>query len=150
MVATALRASMHFLGRHHHLTAIVAVIGGNTMTPPQLARDTPVLNILHPVEVGLVKPLGNKLHFPVSDHLHSRFCQRLHLHEPLLTNPRLHGGATAVACAYIVAVILNLHQSALGLQVLDNGLTSLVAIHTGVLGIIIHDLGVRGQNIDDL
>ena len=93
--------------RHHHLSAVGAVVGGNPVSPPKLAGDTPVLDVLHPVEIGFIKTLGDKLDFAGADRLNGRFRQRLHFDKPLLGNFGLYRSAAAVAGANVVGVILH-------------------------------------------
>ena len=108
--AAALRAGGgRFLG-DDHLAAVVAVVGRDAVAPPELTGDAPVLDVLHPVVVGLVHPLGNQLDLAIADNVDGRLCQRLHLDKPLLGDHRLDGGAAAVAGTDVVGVLLDLEQ----------------------------------------
>ena len=49
----------HFL-RNDHLSAVLAVIGRDSVPPPQLAGNAPVMDILKPVQIDLVEALRNK------------------------------------------------------------------------------------------
>ena len=69
------------------------------MSPPQLPRDTPVVNVAHPLEVGLGVILGDELDLALLDDFDGAVGQRLNLHEPLGREPRLHDGLAAVALA---------------------------------------------------
>ena len=48
--AVALGASRGALGGDDQMVASDASVGGNPMAPPKLARDTPVVDVLEPVE----------------------------------------------------------------------------------------------------
>ena len=69
--------------RHGDVGAGAAVPGRDAVAPPQLARDAPVADVAHPVEVGLRPALGDELGLALLDRLDGRLGQRLHLHEPL-------------------------------------------------------------------
>ena len=57
-----LRFRIGFIARYIDVTLIV-VPGWNLVTPPQLARDTPVLNIIEPLVVGRGPVFRDKLDF---------------------------------------------------------------------------------------
>ena len=48
-VAAAVRAGLRHVTRHDHFAALVAVIGRNPVSPPELAGDAPVVNALEPI-----------------------------------------------------------------------------------------------------
>src|SRR6185312_5991257 len=89
LVAAAL-ASRRRLARDDQLTALRAMPRRNAMSPPQLARDTPVMNVAHPLEVRLGVILGNELDLASLHNFDRAIGQRLNLHEPLRREPRLH------------------------------------------------------------
>ena len=80
----AIRAFVWRFLRNNHLAACVAVIGRDAMSPPELPRDAPIANVVHPVEICLFKPFGNELHLAVSHRFDGRRGKRLHIHKPLL------------------------------------------------------------------
>src|SRR5215831_7508601 len=120
--------------------AIGAVPCRNTMSPPQLARDAPVMDVLHPLQVdgpvvvrrnadvafgdGARRRLG-KAHAAVRRLLVNR-------NEPLLGKPRLNNSFAAVALADGVGMVLGPRQQAALLQVLQNSLSRIVAVETFV------------------
>ena len=55
----------------------------------------------------------------------------------------------AVACTYIMAVVLNLYKSTLRLKILYYRLSRLIAVHSCVLRIIVNNLRILCHNIDD-
>ena len=133
-----------------HLAAVIAVIGGDLVAPPQLAGDAPVMDVLHPVGIGLGEPLGDKADVAVIGHPEGFLGQGGHLHEPLGRDQRLHIVVAAVAGAHVVAVILGLDQIALLLQVFDDGLAALVTVHTLVGAAVFVDGAVVSDAADDL
>src|SRR4029450_12402657 len=77
--------------------AVVAVPGGNLVTPPELARDAPGADVLHPVEVHLRVAVGLEPHTAVSHDVEGRCSQVLHVAPPLQGDQRLDPVAGAVA-----------------------------------------------------
>ena len=77
--------------------AILAIPDGNAVSPPELPGDTPVADILHPIQIDLGKALGDKTDLPVLYRFNRRGGQRLHLHKPLLGDERFNHGVAAVA-----------------------------------------------------
>ncbi len=41
--------------------AVLGVVNGNALSPPELAADVPVVNVLKPFDEDLGVPLGNEL-----------------------------------------------------------------------------------------
>ena len=54
------------------------------MAPPQLAGNTPILQIAHPGKVGVFPLFGDKLDGPVFDSLDCRFGERFDRDKPLI------------------------------------------------------------------
>ena len=48
-----------------------------------------------------------------------------------------------------MVIVLDLHQSALCLQIFYNCLSRLIAIHAGILGICVYDLGIIRHHVDN-
>ena len=119
------------------------------MSPPYLTGNAPVLDIFKPVEVYLVKTLGNELCLAVLYRVDRRLCQRLHLNEPLCRYLGLYGSSAAVAGSDIVAVFLDLNKCALSPEILNDSLSCLVAIHSCVLRVIVYDSSVIVHNVDN-
>ena len=63
---------------------VVAVIGGNAVPPPELTGDAPVLDVVHPVEIGLGVPFGHELDASVLHSLYGGLGKILYRNEPLL------------------------------------------------------------------
>ena len=148
--AAALFALADIFPGHGDVAAVGARPCGNLMTPPQLTGNAPVADILHPVEIGLAEPLGDELGLPFLDDPDGFLGQRLHLHEPLGGDDRLHVLMAAVAGADVVAVRLHLHQISARFQIGDDLLSGLVAIETLILSAVFVDPAVVVQHPDDL
>ena len=128
------------------LVAVGAVPGGNAMAPPELARDAPVVDVLHPVEVGLLVLLRREADGFVAlrvglDGGDGFLGQRLNLDEPLRREARLNDGLAAVAVADVVGVVLDAGQQALFFEVGDDFLARHVAVEAGVGAAFCVDVG---------
>ena len=134
--AVAALALGRILAGDGDVPAVGAVPRGYLMTPPELAGDAPVMDVFHPVEIGLGEAFGDELYSAVLDDVYRLLGQRLHLYKPLRAEHRLNDLAAAVAAADIVAVGLDLDEIALLLQIGDDGLARLVAIHAVVLAAV--------------
>ena len=95
MPAAALRADIHIGTGNDGLAAVIAVPGRDAVSPPQLAGNAPVADIVQPVAVNLGETLRHEFDIPILDRLGSRLCQGFHLYKPLGGNHRLNGGVTA-------------------------------------------------------
>src|SRR5205085_11076257 len=84
----ALRARRQVALAYGHV-AVVAVERGDAMAPPELARDGPVVDVLHPVEVGRLPRLRDDGDGAVAYRLDGRLRQRFDLDEPLARDHRL-------------------------------------------------------------
>ena len=102
------------------------------MAPPQLARDAPVADVVHPLEVGLGPILGDELDAAGFDHRDGFFGERLGAHEPLRGDERLDHRLAAVALADGERVRLDLFEQAEALEVFDHAAACFEAVETGV------------------
>ena len=154
LASQMLAAAFFALGRVFPLdidmTAFVAVPGRNLMSPPKLTGNAPIVDIFHPVDIGLGETLRHKLDGAVIDHANRLLGQRLHLHKPLCGNQRLHIVVAAIAGAHIVGIGLRLDQITLLFQVLNNGLAALVTVHALVFAAVFVDLTVIGDHANDI
>ena len=130
--AAAVRAAVWRRRGHDLLAAVRAVPHRDAVAPPELARDAPVADVLHPVEVDLVEALRDDPDAPVAHRVDGRLGQRLDLDEPLRRDARLDDRVAALAVADGVDVLHDLDQQALALQVLDDAAAALGAIQAGI------------------
>ena len=130
------------LARHHHFLALAAIPCRNPVSPPQLPRDAPVVDVTHPVQVNLPVILRRKTNVSLLHHFDGALRQRRNLDEPLRREPRLDNRARAIALAERNRVILCAHQKTLLREILHHMLSRGKAIQSRVrTGIRIH-LGV--------
>jgi hypothetical protein len=121
------------------------------MAPPELARDAPVVNVVHPLEVSLLVHLRREADVFLPDSFLGLVGQRLNLHKPLRGKARLDDRLAAVAVAHAVGVVLDFAQEALLFEIGDDLLARHIAVEAGIraaVGIdvarIVHDVD-RGQ-----
>ena len=85
---------------------VVAVPDGDLVTPPQLARDAPRPDVLHPVEVDLALPVRVEPDLAALDDVDRGSRQLVHAHEPLQRDQRLDAATRALAVRDRVRVLL--------------------------------------------
>src|SRR6185437_13737398 len=103
----ALRARFGLgLGDRH--VAVRAVPDRNPVSPPDLARDAPVANVLHPVEIDPCEALGREADTPLLHRGDRGRRELLHRHPPLRHDERLDAAVATDAMADRVAVMLAL------------------------------------------
>ena len=107
MCAAALRTNSRLGARYHGFAAGIAVISRNSVSPPQLSGNTPVFDVVRPVEVGLFHAFRNQTDFLLLNCFYCGLDQLVHLYKPLLFDHRLDGRAAAVMGAYIMAVVFD-------------------------------------------
>src|SRR5437867_928896 len=101
---------------------------GDAVPPPELARDVPVPDVLHPVLVGRAPALRDEPDLAAAVSGERGLGERPHLHEPLVAEPRLHHRVAAVAVAHRMLVRLALLEQPLGLEQLHDLRSRLEAI----------------------
>ena len=108
------------------------------------------MHVLHPVDIGLGEALRHELDRAVVHDADGLLGKRLHLDEPLRGDEGLDVVVAAIARADVVGVGLGLDEITLFLQVLDDGLAALIAVHAVVLAAVFVDRTVVGDDADDL
>ena len=109
--AAALRTAVQVFARHAQRAAVAAGPGRNPVAPPELTRDAPVTDVLHPVVIGFLPALGHKGDLALAHRRNRRLRQRLHLHIPLLAHrQRLYNHARSLRPRRHELVRLLLHQ----------------------------------------
>src|SRR5205085_9080533 len=73
----AARTSRRGFASHDDFPALAAVPGWDAMAPPELARNAPVADVIHPLVVGLHPVSRNKFNLAALHHLDRFFGQRL-------------------------------------------------------------------------
>ena len=147
--AAALRADVRCLSRDDCLAAVITVPGGNSVSPPELSGDAPVLDIIRPVEVGLLHGVGNQRDLAVLDRLDRGLYQLVHLHEPLFLYHRLHRGTAAVMRSDIVRQVFDTDEQSHLIEFADDGFSCRIPVHALIFAAVLIDGRVIIQNIDD-
>ena len=123
-----------FLAARHEHIAVLVVPRRNPVPPPQLAADAPVLDVLHPVAVG-VDPVGrHEADIAALCEMQAACGQRVHLHEPLVGEIRLDRLSAAVATRHLQLVRFRLDQQTGGFEIGKHLLSSLVTIQPTIFG----------------
>ena len=126
------------------------------MTPPQLARNTPVLNIVQPLIVGVDPIFRMEADLAAGDDVERLLRDRLavctglrHRHKPLVGQHRFNDNTRPVAARHLQFVLVGLFQNTQGFQIGDDDLTRFETIQAPVFfRRVIVDLGVQRQNRD--
>ena len=118
--AVAGAAALGRAGRDVGLLAGVAVVDRQAVAPPQLARDAPGADVLHPVEVDLRLALGVEADLAALDDLDRRLRELVHAHEPLQRDQRLDALARALGERHVVGHGSLCAQQAFGLERVDD------------------------------
>ena len=148
VMTAALRAHVGVLGKGILPAAVLAVEHGNTVAPPKLAADAPVLEVLHPGGIGLRPTRGVEGHLAGVDGIERRPLELVDGHKPLLGQPRLQCGVATVAVHDGVIVILDVIEQVVLLKPLDDGLAALLAGHAGKLAVALNDHRVLVEDVD--
>ncbi len=119
--------------------AVVAVPYRDAVAPPELTGNTPIMDVGQPLHIGLGETFRYELGLAGDDSVHSRACQRFHLHEPLLGGHRFYDGLAARAMAHSMLGFFDLHQEAGSFEISDDGFSGFITIHAAVFaGFFIH------------
>ena len=102
------------------------------MSPPELPADTPVLDVVHPVEVGFSPVFWHKSNPPVLDRLDGRLCERFDIDIPLVRQVWLDDCTTAVAPWQRLLVVLDFFEITDRFHIRDYSLACCKAIQPAV------------------
>ena len=130
-----------FTARHIDL-AVFVVPGRYLMAPPQLAADTPIGDVVHPLVVGVDPVFRDKFHFTGLHHVYgflgNAFARRVlvadfvHGDKPLVGQHGFYDLAGAGAARHHQFVFLHFNQQTQCIQVSDDGFARHKAIHATV------------------
>ncbi len=102
------------------------------MAPPELARDAPIADVVHPLVVGLFPVGGNENDAAGLDGLNGLFGERFGLDEPLGGNQRLDNGGAARAFAEVDLIRLDLDEGSGLFEIGNDALARLEAVEAGI------------------
>ncbi len=120
------------------------------MTPPQLAGNTPVLNIAHPLEIGFFPMLWHKADITTLHRLNRRLSQLFNRHIPLIGQIRLNHSMGTVTATDLVRMRFNLVKQTFSFQIGNHALTRFVTVQPLILlgnKILGVDMRRVGENI---
>ena len=121
------------------------------MTPPELAADTPVLNVLQPVTVSIFIFLWIEFHLASHYRGQGDVGKVLHPEEPLKRETGFDGGiGVTLGVSHLIDVILNLFHQSCGLQVFGNLLATIHTVHAHIKRRLIRDGSISIEDIDSL
>ena len=121
------------------------------MSPPQLARDAPVLDVLQPVLIGVLVFRGVELDFVVHHGWQGNVGKMFHAEEPLQRQTGLDGcvGVT-LGIAHLVGVLFHtLHQTCL-FKVAGYLFAAGKTVHAHIEGRLSRDGAVGIEDVDAL
>ncbi|KAI3493165.1 hypothetical protein L1887_42182 [Cichorium endivia] len=125
-------------------------VDGAAMAPPELTRDAPVLDVLHPSEELLLGDVGSDGHLAGADALDDLGGERLAVDPPL----RLHDGLDDVsgtrADGHGHGVVLGLNVAADLLELVDDSTTRREALHAGKVAAVFVEGTVVVEDVDEL
>ncbi len=118
------------------------------MSPPKLARDAPVADVAHPLEIFGAAIVRHD--FDVAA-LHGRnrgLGQRLHFHKPLRRSARLDDRSAAVARSDGVRVVDNFFEQPRRFEIGDDALPRLKSVEAGIFSRRGAHFRVVGHDVD--
>ena len=125
-MTAALRAFIQVRAGRDFRAAVVTVPDRDTVSPPDLAADAPVVHVFHPAQIVLGKTFRHELGAAVFYAVRGSLQQRLHLHEPLGGNQGFNGFAAALAVTYGVRAVFYFHQQPQFVQIFYDILTAFI------------------------
>ncbi len=80
-----LRKLQRLFGRWcHHKASVWQIVCWDSLPPPELTRDAPIVRCLHPVPVGIAVLFRYKFYPPALNAFQCYLREVIHLEEPLL------------------------------------------------------------------
>ena len=124
------------------------IIHRNTVSPPQLPADTPVLQVFHPVAIGVFVFFRVKFDRVIFHVIQRRFCQFAHLEKPLHRQFGFDGHIGTFRVAHFIGVCFDFfHQPGL-FQVFFYLFAHIKAVHSGIHGAVFVECAIGIENID--
>ena len=118
------------------------------MTPPELAANTPVLDVLQPVAIGVLILLRIELNIIVHYWREGDVCKVLHLEEPLCRELWLNRHIGTLREAHLIIIVLNLlHQTSI-LKIDRNLLAHVHTVHAYIETSSFADSTVVVEDVD--
>ena len=102
------------------------------MSPPELARDAPGADVVHPLQVDAGGTVGNDADLAVADDAGGFLRQFGGIDEPLVGDERFDGDAGALGVSDVVEVSFGAEQVAVCFEVLSDQVAGVVAVESDV------------------
>ena len=131
----------------HYVAALGQIPGRNALAPPELARDAPVLDILHPVTVGVLVFFGNELDFVLQNGPRRRSGELLHREEPLHRELGFDRYAGTFGITHVIGVVFGFLQQADRVEILFDLFAQGEALHTGIKPYLVVDRAVVVEDV---
>ena len=129
--------------------SVGVVPGGNPVSPPDLAADAPVLNVPHPLEVGLRPMLGHESDCAAFDGFYGGLGEGSGPDEPLIRQIGLDHGLGPVASRHDVTVGFDFLDQLPGFEVGNDALTCREAFEPTIARrSVVVDACVRSEDVD--
>src|SRR5690606_29131504 len=123
--------------------------GRDAVSPPELARNTPVPDVFHPMPVRILHIFGKKTDLIRHDRLKSWLRKGFHIDVPLQRKPGLDNGPRSLGSPDMIDILLYLHQQPFFLQFPNDILPCLKTILTRVMQSVFIDPTILRQYVDD-
>ena len=120
------------------------------MTPPQLAADTPILDVLQPVLVCHLVFRWIELDFVVHHRRQGKVSKVLHAQEPLHRKLWLDSHTRALRATHLVRIRLHLLHQSSSLQVLLDLNTHIKAVHADIQTSSLAQRAIIVEDVDGL
>ena len=111
--------------------SVRAVERRDAVAPPELAGDRPVVDVLHPVEIGRFPALRNDLDCSLAHDIDCRLGEWFDLHEPLAGDHRLYDRVASAVHTDAVRVVFRAAQETCSAELGKDFLARLEAIEAG-------------------
>ena len=139
MILAALRTLTRFINRNDHLATVITIPCRDAVSPPKLAADTPVTDVVGPVEICLIHSCRKELDLTILNAFYCRLDHLVHLNEPLLLDHRLNRCVASVMHTNVVGMWNDLHKKSFLLKIFNQCLTTLITVHSDILsGFLVH------------
>ena len=148
MIAMAFRTLGWSRLGNDHLSAVLAIISRDPVSPPELTGNAPVTDVIGPIVIKLAHTGRDQADFAF---IHCSICrldQFVHLDEPLFLDHRLNDCRAPVMVSDGVLMIDDLDQKAFLFQIFHDPVT---AFHRGkslVFAAVLIDVAIICENTD--
>mmetsp|Transcript_5897 Transcript_5897/g.11421 ORF Transcript_5897/g.11421 Transcript_5897/m.11421 type:complete len:400 (-) Transcript_5897:471-1670(-) len=149
-ICLLLRSSNHILCGGGEVSRPVNMPDGDAVPPPQLPRDTPVMDVVEPVEPSFLKSLGDDLEFAALDSLYALVGHTASLDKPLGAHKRFNHLPSTLRPGDALHVRLGLNGNTHLLKVAPKLFARFKAIHALVLSAVFIECGIAVHDVDGL